>query len=671
MKFSKFFFGTDYYPEHWPEERWSEDAKLMKAAGFNIVRLAEFAWAKIETREGHFNFDWLDRAIDILAELDIQIVLGTPTASPPPWLMAKDGELFIVKENGVRLGYGNRREYCPNHPLYHQHTERIVTQMAERYKDHPAVIGWQIDNEFGARCFCDICRGEFHKWLQTRYANLDEVNEKWGTIFWGHVYGEWSQIPVPVQLGYHPMDSSPNPGLALDYFRFMSDVYVTYQDLQMNILREKCPKHFITHNFMGFKYKNLNYFDLAKNLDFVSWDNYARMQWTMDADVDPSNAALNHDAMRGLKKQNFWVMEQQSGPGGWEHVAAATKPGELRLWAYQGIAHGADGIIFFRWRTCRFGTEQYWHGVLNHHGIPGRRYEEIARMGAEISLIGEQINGAVMKPAVAIMQSYDARFAFQIQQVNPKLHYEQQIGDIYKAFHTQNIGVDIVSEKDRLSGYKLVIVPLMYVLSEETITNLERFAEKGGMVVLTGLTGVKNLHNAVVNMKLPGLAAKMSGIEVEEYLSLPEYEENEIKFSHVTLDGNYPVPIWADVLSLQQGQPIGHYSKDFIADQPAASLNEFGKGKVLYLGALGNYEYYKDIAQWLVNLAGIESPIAAPDGVEVTVRWKGNRRLLFILNHTQQEHNIHLENSYSNVLNGEIIHETVGIPPFGVLILSD
>ena len=224
-----FYFGVDYYPEHWPEERWPEDARLMAEAGFNIVRLAEFAWSKMEPTDGQYDFDWLDRTMSILASYNIRIVLGTPTASPPPWLMMKDPELFLMREDGRRATFGNRREYCPNHPLYHDHTRRIVTKMAEHYADHPAIIGWQIDNEFGDRCYCSVCEVAFRNWLRKRYGSLDELNQKWGTIFWSHVYNDWDEIPVPLTTG-----GSPNPGLALDGF----NIITVHQNVQL-VIKER------------------------------------------------------------------------------------------------------------------------------------------------------------------------------------------------------------------------------------------------------------------------------------------------------------------------------------------------------------------------------------------------------------------------------------------------
>jgi beta-galactosidase len=661
-----FYFGADYYPEHWPEERWVEDARLMAEAGFNVVRLAEFAWSKMEPNEGEFEFDWLDRAISVLLSHGIQVILGTPTASPPPWLMAKQKDLFLVEQNGVRQTYGLRREYCPNNSLYYQHTERIVTQMADHYKDNPAIIGWQIDNEFGDRCFCDICKTAFHKWLQKRYITLESLNEKWGTIFWSHIYTDWSQIPVPLST-----IRSQNPGLGLDYRRFMSDTYRNYQKFQITIIRKYCPGHLITHNLMGFSYNQLNYYDTTTDLDVVSWDNYMRLQWAMGAEVDPAKAALSADTMRGLKKQNFWVMEQQSGGGGWEYVAVPPKPGEIRLWTYQSIAHGADAIIYFRWRTARVGTEQYWQGILEHHAIPGRRYDEVTQIGKELQRIAKTITGSQVKPKIAIMQSYDTRFAFQIQPNNPRFGYEKHIQDIYRGFFDNHIPLDIISEKDPLINYKVVIVPAMYILTEETTSNLEKFAAAGGIVVFTPRTGVKDEFNTVVNMKLPGLVAQMCGIEIEEYISMPVDEDNCVQFALPYIEDEFPSSVWADVIETKGADVVAWHVQDFYAKKPAATINQFRKGKVIYLGVMGDSNYYASIARWISALARIEPLIEAPQGVEAAERWQGEKRLLFILNHHSIAKEISLNSSFFDLLSGKILSGQISIGALDVLILTD
>ena len=669
-----FYFGTDYYPEHWPEERWPEDARLMAEAGFNVVRLAEFAWSWMEPEEGQYDFDWLDRAISILASHNIHVVLGTPTASPPPWLVTKNPDVFIVREDRRRATFGNRREYCPNNPVYHGYSRRIVTQMADHYADQPAVIGWQIDNELGNRCYCPVCVRSFQDWLRDRYGSLGKLNEKWGTIFWSHVYTDWEQIPVPVTTG-----GSPNPGLALDYFRFASDSYVAYQQMQVDILRGKCPNHFITHNFMGFGYKQINYFDLARPLDFVSWDNYQRMQWTMEADVDPSGGALSADTMRGLKGQNFWVMEQQSGSGGWEVISVAPRPGELRLWAYQTIAHGADAVIFFRWRTARFGTEEYWHGLLDHDGYTGRRYAEIKRMGAEIKRAGERIHGSTVKPSVAMVLSYDSRFAFQAQENNPQFSYPEHFRQFYRALTDHNVAIDITSPTGDLSAYKLVVVPALHVVSEAAADNLRRFVEAGGVLVVTQRSGVKDKANAVVNQRLPGLLAELCGVEVEEYDSLAADMRNALEFTLPELASSSPVPVgvWCDVLKPNDATVVARYSQDYYTGKPAITLNRFGQGQVVYVGALGveaqaqanGVPLYEALADWLFDLVGVQPILAVPAGVEVTERWQGDKRLLFVLNHTGQAQEVALEGRFTDLLGGSAIEGTVTVAPRDVLVL--
>ena len=668
-KSTPFCFGVDYYPEHWPEEHWLDDARLIADAGFNVVRLAEFAWSKMEPEHGRYDFGWLDRAISTLASQGLRVVLGTPTASPPPWLMAGDPQLFRVGEDGRRVTFGNRREYCPNNRTYHHHTRRIVARMAEHYADHPAVIGWQIDNELGNRCYCPTCACAFQDWLQRRYGSLRVLNEKWGTVFWGHTYTDWREIPLPLATG-----GAPNPGLALDFFRFSSESYTAYQRMQVDILRERCPSHFVTHNFMGFGYDHLNYFDLARDLDFVSWDNYVRTQWDMQSKMDPSSAALSADTMRGLRRQNVWVMEQQAGPGGWEMVGVAPRPGELRLWAYQAIAHGADAILFFRWRTARFGIEQYWHGLLDHHGLPGRRYEEVKRMGKEIAEAGEAIHGAILKPAVAMMLSYDSRFAFQVQANNPQFSYSAHFHQVYRAFYDRHVPVDVVAPTDDLSTYKMVVAPALHVVPEAVVENLKRFVQAGGALVVTPRTGVKDEANAVVDRRLPGLLAELCGVEVEEYDSLPPDVTNELEFTRpeLTPPSSVCARVWCDVLRPGDASVVARYTQDYYAGRPAITLSEFGQGQVVYVGTIGDADLYRVLVDWLLDLAEVRPILYTPEGIEVSERWHGDRRLLFVLNHTNQAQRIALDGRYTDLLEGSAVLERRGsLGPRDVLVLLE
>ncbi len=661
-----FHFGVDYYPEHWPEERWAEDARLMAEADINAVRLAEFAWSFLEPQPGHFDFGWLDRAMAILHGRGIQVILGTPTASAPPWVMAMMPDAYKVNERGQRLTYGNRCEFCPTHAGYRERGRMITLAMANHYVDHPAVIGWQIDNELNGRCYCSNCQVGFQNWLRCRYDTLEKLNSAWGTAFWSHVYTEWSQIPVPMETG-----GVPNPGLDLDFRRFMSDTFACFQQEQVDILREVCPTHFITHNFMGFGFDQINYFDLAKPLDFVSWDNYPRTGWHLARKADHAYLALGHDTTRGLKGKPFWVMEEQSGSGGWQTVGMTPRPGEMRLWTYQAIAHGADAIVYFRWRSARFGTEQYWHGVLYHHGQPGRRYDELKTIGSEIKRAGEKFLGAENRSQVAMILSYDTRWAFQGQPNHNDFNYSAHLASYYKALHRRNIGVDVVPPNADLSRYRLVIAPAVYVLSEETANNLRAFVQNRGMLIATARTGVKDEANAVVNRYLPGLLADVCGVEVDEY----DVQPADLT---VPLELNLPnritqtaqARLWFDVLRPTTSQSVATYQGEYFSGSPAITLNHFGQGQSIYIGTLGDDALHETLVDWALESMDIHAVLATPSGVEAVERWQGDQRLLFLLNHTGEAKEIPINQSYTDLINGESVKENVKMPPFGALVLT-
>ncbi len=664
-----FRFGVDYYPEHWPKERWATDAKLMQAANVNTVRLAEFAWSFLEPRADHFEFGWLDEALAILHAHDIQAILGTPTASPPPWVMAMYPDAYRVMEDGLRKSYGNRREYCPSHPGYRERSRIITRAMAEHYVDHPAVIGWQTDNELSGHCFCPNCQASFQTWVRKKYGCLDTVNAAWGTAFWSHVYTEWSQIPVPLQTG-----GVPNPGLDLDYRRFMSDAHVDFQQEQVDILRQTCPNQFVTHNFMSFGFDQINYYDLAQPLDFVAWDNYLRTGWYLNQTVDAARSALGHDTMRGLKRQNFWLMEQQSGSGGWQTVGMTPRPGEMRLWTYQAIAHGADAMIYFRWRTARFGTEQYWHGVLDHHGQPRRRYQELQDIGGELSRVGEQLLEAESRAHVAMLLSYDSRFAFHVQPNHNDFKFAEHFISYYSALHRRNIGVDILPPTADLSRYRLVLAPALHVVCQSAALNLKRYVEDGGTLLTTARSGVKDEANAVVNMPLPGLLAEVCGVEVDEYDTLPADVNVPLALDLPGLATDLPpthARLWCDVLSANGAQVLARYQGEYYAGRPAVTLNHFGQGRAVYVGTLGDAALHEVVVSWLVDSAAISPALVTPDGVEAVERWKDGARLLFLLNHADETQAVVLPRQMTELLTGKMTGRQVTLKPKAVVILRE
>jgi beta-galactosidase len=662
-----FRFGVDYYPEQWPESRWEKDARLMREAGFNVVRLAEFAWSRMEPREGQFDFAWLDASIDVLHAHGIDVVLGTPTASPPVWVMRKYPDAYRVLEDGRRVTFGSRRHYCPNHPGIRERTRAIVTAMAEHYAGHPAVIGWQIDNEFGDRCYCEHCAHAFGRWLERRFGTMEALNERWGTAFWSQEYADWNEVPVPKSI-----IRSPNPGLHLDYFRFASDSYVEYQNIQIDILRQICLEHFITHNMMGFWFDQIDYFDLAKAIDIVSWCNYPRhYHRSPQAEVDPALAALAHDTMRGLKRRNFWVMEEQAGPTGWKTISMAPRPGEIRLWAWQAVAHGADGMVFFRWRTARFGTEQYWHGILDHDGELGRRYDEVKQMGAEIARVGGDLLGTEPRPEVALVLSYDSRFAFQVQG-NAPFSYPAHLTALYTAFHRRNVQVEVVAPDGDLSSYKVVLAPALHVLPPDTAKRLRDFVANGGILLGTARTGVKGTDNEVVDMRLPGLLRDVFGVRVEDYDPMPRQASHPLR-SAGTNTATVPGPAaeaWCDVLAPEEAEPLFFYSEQYYAGRAAVTVHRFGQGQAVYAGTFGNAALLDALAAQLLESAGITT-MPQPDGVELCRRDDGaGKELLFVLNHAAAPLRVALPDGlYLDLLSGTGVRDCLEVAAYDVHIL--
>ncbi len=677
------YYGVDYYPEHMPEERWEEDARLMVEAGFNVVRVGEFAWSLFEPEEGTFIFDWLDRAIVLLARYGISVVIGTPSAAPPPWLTAAYPQVLMVGANGLPLSPGGRRFTCPTNPLYRRLANRVARAMAEHYANNAAVIGWQIDNEltYGSapRCYCQECRRGFQTWLQEKYGSLERLNQEWGTVFWSQIYSEWSQIPAPL-----PSGADHNPGLSLDYARYQSAANVSFLKEQLVILREVCPEHFVTHNFSSPMLDTINNFDLGRELDFVSEDTYPGLFQIIEhmapgsaVDISPHAGpmmvAWGYDCMRGNKDgRPFWVMEQQSGPAGQTVFSSSPRPDQLRLWVYQAIAHGAQAIVHFRWDTCTFGAEEYWHGILDHDLVPRRRYAEVKQTSHEVQSLGDTAVSARVPAEVALLFSYDADWALAIQPSHPRLKYGAQNLSWYAPFYFANIPVDVIApDTEDLSRYKIILAPALYVLSPETAQRLTAFVANGGLLITGYRSGVKEPNNQVTRLTLPGRLAEVVGAHVSEYDAL--YNQTQaVRFTQEHPGGleEAACEMWADILEPTTARVLATYTQDFYAGRAAVTLNNYGEGKAIYVGAALASEA---LGQLLVDLAttegGVQPLAQVPLGVEVTQRATGAERWWFVLNHTNEVQQVTLPGAFSNALQNERVEGTIALEPYGVRVL--
>lgn len=666
----KMYVGVDYYPEHWPEERWETDLQMMRDAGFNIVRVAEFSWVLFEPSEGNFDFSWLDRWMDLAKKHDMHVIIGTPTAIMPAWLAKKYPEALSQKADGTRTVWGGRRHNCFANEDYHRLSERIVRKMGEHYAEHPNVVGWQIDNEFGGNdCRCDKCRAQFQTWLKARYGSLDEINRAWGTHFWGQRFSAWDEIPIPDDRAGDWAIS--NPSASLDWQRFTSQQSVDFLTDQVDILHDTCPPtQFVTHNFMGL-HDSIDYYKLAKPLDFVSWDNYPKLSPAI-----PYDSSLAADVMRGLKKQNFLIMEQTAGPLGWSVFSRSPQPGELRKICYQQLAHGADGQVWFRWRSCTVGREQYWHGLLGHDGKAGRRYQEASQVAKEYQKLASQLAGTIIKADVAIIYDYDSQWALNIQNGYPGASHAGAIKRYYNPLFRAGVNVDMVRPGDDLSGYKLVFAPHLHVLTDDVAQQLVEFVRGGGVLLADCRTAVKDRTNLAYDRTLPGLLAPALGIEIAEYESLRQgiSDKEEITYKvrgEGGLNGEYTAVHYADWITPKTAQAVARYEPTALESFAATTRNEFGDGVGWYVGTIleGDVFYDKLIGQLLAD-AKLKPLLKLPPGVEASVRSRDDRALLFLINHT--ESNVVIEDvpGKQNLLTGKSVDGAVSLDPFGVAILD-
>ena len=661
---SEIHFGTDYYPEHWERGRWETDARLMQEMGIQVVRMAEFSWHKMEPTEGNYDFDWLEEAIALLGKYGVKTILGTPSAAPPAWLVNKYPEILPIDRQGRVRGFGGRHHDCQSNPTYRRYVAAMVTAMAKRFATNPHVIGWQTDNEFGNShgdlCTCDSCRSAFQKWIEKKYETVEALNTAWGTHFWSQEYNDFSEVFAP-----RITVTGENPSAMLDWKCFCSDLIVDFQQKQIDIIREYCPNHFITHNCMGFADK-VNYFDLNRQLDFACHDQYPGGYYAIMPHENNYDMAANLDITRSFKKQNFWIMEQQSGITGWEIMGRAPRPGQLSAWAAQSVAHGADGVVFFRWRTCTAGTEQYWHGILPHSGNPGRRYQELKDFISKMKPHMEEFEGAIPKAEVAIIFSYRQEYAMQIQPQHPDLNYVGQIKKYYKELYKNNIPVDFVEDTDDLSGYKLVIAPLQYLMTPELEQKYFDYVAGGGYLILTMRTGVKDATNICMSDKeLPGRLGELCGIEILDYdclrdldvqVRMTEYREQGLRGQedmHVhdrCMEEALLGAKWADVITCNGAKPVADYASEFYAGTPCITENVYGNGKAYYVGTEPKEELMKQLLALITEGAGVKSLGWSDAEVELSIREKDGKKWLFAINFGLEDGCYEVPQGYTLVL---------------------
>ena len=664
-KVNKIVYGGDYNPEQWPEEIWAEDMRLLKEANIDIVTLNVFSWAALQPSEETYDFSKLDKIMEMVRDNGLQVCLATSTGAHPAWMAKKYPDILRTEFNGLKRKFGGRHNSCPNSPTYEKYSVRLAKKIAERYRDYNNIVAWHISNEFGGECYCENCEKAFRVWLKKKYQTIENVNRAWNTAFWGHTFYDWDEIVLPNLLSEHfEQDRSQFQGITVDYKRFNSESILECYKREYDALKAITPDIPITTNLMGF-YKPLDYKMWAKYMDVVSWDNYPSNE------DSPAQIAMSHDLMRGINGgEPFLLMEQTPSVTNWLPYNALKRPGVMRLWSYQAVAHGSDSVMFFQMRRTVGACEKLHGAVIDHVGTNETRvFREVKALGAELKELGEQTLGAVTDAKAAIYFDWDNWWAIECSAgPNCDLKYKDEIYNYYQALYKLNIPVDIVGPEDDLGKYQLLIAPILYMTKTGYDEKIRTFVKNGGTFVTTFFSGIADEHDLIVTGGYPGKLRDIMGIWVEESDALPSGAEN-----HFTYRGKaYPAKLLCDLSHLEGAEALSVYEEDFYAQMPAITKNQFGDGRAYYVATRSSEEFYQTLMADICEECGVESLLAPQENLEVTMRRNENGRFLFLLNHADREQETVIKEAGCGLLEKQecAAGDVVSVPAKGVQIIK-
>ena len=647
--YDSFLYGVVYYPEQWPESRWDADLAQIAQTGMNVVRMGEGAWSIWEPEEGRYDFALFDRALVLCQNHGLKAIMGTPTYTPPAWLTERYPEVSRVSFDGARLTHGSRRAYNYTSPIYRDKSRAVVEALAQHYKHHPEVIGWQIDNELNCHLDASFAASDhqaFRAWCQERYGTLEALNQSWGTSFWSQTYTSWDEVWLP-----RPTVTYHNPSLLFDFYRFISDTTIRFGAMQREIIKRIAPHQFVTHN----AFQSMTNVDLSKfvqeAVDFVSYDSYPEFK-VCDLTLSPGFRDRSESRllsrMRGVSPK-FMVLEQQSGPSGQiggilngnrDYLHPTPKPGQMRLWCWNSIANGADGLLFFRWRSLPYGSEAHWNGLIYHDERNEWRLQEAKRLGDEIKCLSATLLGSRCVSGAAILYDYDNESHTRIERVTGK-HREANEHSVYQALSERHLGVDVrplsgVREGADLAGYKIVFFPHAHVLEPADVSALQDYVEAGGTLVFGCWSGYRSRNHWCYDAAGKGFYEALAGARVADFTLASPGESAAIRFADS--EALLEAPVFNEVLATtgDQVSVLASYASDYYAGRPAVTLHQKGSGRVIQFGCF----FTRENVAALLDVLTIEDPLARwaeiPGEVQSVIRSNGAERFCFLLNFTNK-----------------------------------
>ncbi len=622
--------GGDYNPEQWPREVWRQDVELMVHAGVTFATVGVFSWSWLEPEPGRYELGWLDEVLDLLHAGGIAVDLATGTASPPPWFSLKYPDSLPVLSDGSRLWHGSRQAYCPSSTVFTEHAVALAEQMARRYHDHPALAMWHVSNEYACHnlpCWCDVCAQAFRAWLLDRHGDLDGLNEAWGTAFWSQRYTAWDQV-VPPRI----TPTFPNPTQSLDFWRFGSDTLLGQYVAERDVLHALSPGVPVTTNFMtNDHFRLLDYSRWAPEVDVVSTDHYVVHQplgALTEARYDPrGELAFTADLTRGLSGGRPWVlMEHSTSAVNWQPVNQAKAEGQMLRDSLLHAARGADTLGFFQWRASRAGAEKFHSGLVPHAGTDTKVFREVTELGRVSAVLGELVGSQVEAP-VALLWDYPSARAATLQALPSAAVEPGQVAhDLHGALRAAGITADVVAPGTDLSGYRVVLVPTLYLCSDATAAAVAAAAEAGAQVLVTYFSGIVDESDRIRLGGYPGAFRDLLGVRVEEFFPLPPG-------AVVTLDDGSTGELWSELLQADGAEVLARYADGPLAGGPALTRRSVGEGGAWYASTRLDPAATRTLVDQVCAAAGVEAPVRTDGDVEVVRRSDERGRWTFLVNH--------------------------------------
>ncbi len=622
--------GGDYNADQWMDrpDILEKDMELMKKCGVNVVTLGVFSWSSLEPEEGVYTFEWLDNVMERCEKNGIYVILATPSGGKPPWLAQKYPEVMRTDANRVRHLYGERENHCNSSPVYRELVRRIDEKLAERYARHPALIMWHISNEMYGKCHCRACQKNFQGWLKKKYGTLDKLNEQYWSRFWSHTYTDWAQLESPAAHGETAIH-----GLALDYQRFYSDLSIDFLQMEIDAVKKYNPEIPTTTNLFHFN-SGIDNRRLADHLDFVAWDAYPRWHCGENKASEWKNgveAAFGYDACRSYKGQPFLLMETTPSSTNGFPVSKLKRPGVHMLSCMQAVAGGADTVQYFQWRQSLGDYEKFHGAVISHNGSGNTRvFRDVAEVGRRLAELSELKNAGVESQA-ALVYDWDNLRGLEEQCFLRRgdRQVDRILKEHYEAFLRNYVSVDIISQRDDFSRYKVVAAPMLYMLLPGTAEKIRRFVAEGGVFVTTFYSGLVNENDLCYECFPPYSLNDVTGVREEEIDCLCDGEEN-----HFTYNGKrYSASLYCDLVEAE-GETVASYEEDFYAGRPALVKNSYGRGESWYMACRGELGFLVDFYRDLFGKAGVRRIIAEDFAEDVMVkeRCSENKRFLFLMN---------------------------------------